>query len=59
MKKFDHHTIWRTFIQENGLHGLVNVPTAQFDKVDDKDLRLLLINSKQVIDGLLKELQLI
>ena len=58
-QKFDHHTVWRTFLQENGLHGLINVPMQQFDKIDDKDLRLRLINAKQIIEGLLKELNLV
>jgi len=59
VNKFDHHAIWKTFIQENGIHGLVNVPVEMFDKIDEKDLRLLLINAKQVNEGLLKELGLI
>ena len=59
MNQFDHHAIWKTFIQENGLHGLVNVPMEMFDKIEGKDLRLKLINAKQVNEGLLKELSLL
>ena len=55
MNQVDHHLQWRTFIEKEGLHGLVNIPFELFDKIPMKDLRLKLINAKQVIEGLLKE----
>ena len=59
MSEIDHHKQWRVFIEAEGLHGLVNVPTEVFDKIPHKDLRLGLINAKQTIDGLLREVGLI
>lgn len=58
MAEIDHHAQWRVFIEKEGLHGLANVPMELFDKIPHKDLRLTLINAKQIITGLLKEVGL-